>query len=115
VDTSILLRRGNKIPMEGVTMFGAKKEGKTIKRLLHPWIHPIFSHQTKTLLHMPERFCLQDPDITPSCESMPMPEKYRSGCSQSSIGWNTGPLMKELEKGPKELNGFCSPIGGPAI
>jgi hypothetical protein len=22
---------------------------------------------------------------------------------QSSIGWNTGPLMKELEKGPKEL------------
>jgi hypothetical protein len=38
-----------------------------------------------------------------SCESMPMPGKYRSGYSQSSIGWNTGPLMKELEKVPKEL------------
>jgi hypothetical protein len=32
-----------------------------------------------------------------------MPGKYRSGCSQSSIGWNTGPLMKELEKISKEL------------
>jgi hypothetical protein len=29
-----------------------------------------------------------------------VPVKYRSGCSQSSIGWNTGSLMKELEKVP---------------
>jgi hypothetical protein len=34
---------------------------------------------------------------------MPVPGKYRSGCSQSSIGWNTEPLMKELEKVQKEL------------
>ena len=34
-----------------------------------------------------------------------MPGKYRSGCSQSSIGWNTVPLMKELKKVPKELKG----------
>ena len=32
-----------------------------------------------------------------------MPGKYRSGCSQASIGWNTESLMKELEKVPKEL------------
>jgi hypothetical protein len=32
-----------------------------------------------------------------------VPVKYRSGCSQPSIGWNTGPLMKELEKVPKVL------------
>jgi hypothetical protein len=32
-----------------------------------------------------------------------VPGKYRSGCSQSSIGWNTEPPMKELEKVPKEL------------
>jgi hypothetical protein len=32
-----------------------------------------------------------------------MPGKYRSGCSHSFIGWNTGPPMKELEKVPKEL------------
>jgi hypothetical protein len=34
---------------------------------------------------------------------MPVPGKYRSGCSQSSIGWNTRPPMEEPEKIPKEL------------
>jgi hypothetical protein len=34
--------------------------------------------------------------------------KYRSRCSQSSIGWNRGPPMKELEKVPKELNGSAT-------
>jgi hypothetical protein len=34
-----------------------------------------------------------------------VPGKYRSGFSQSSIGWNTGPPMEELEKVPKELKG----------
>jgi hypothetical protein len=29
-------------------------------------------------------------------------------CSQSSIGWNTGPPMKELEKVPKELKGSAT-------
>ena len=89
VDTSFLLSVGNKIPIEGVTEtnFGDETEGKTIQRLHHLGIHPIFNHQTQTLLHMPEIFCWQDPDIALSCESMP--GKYRSGCSQSSIGWNT--------------------------
>ena len=47
VDTSVLLGRGNKIPMEGVTetKFGAETEG-TIQRLPHLGIHPINSHQT---------------------------------------------------------------------
>jgi hypothetical protein len=40
VDTSFLLRMGNKIPMEGVTKFGAKTEGKIIQRLPHLGIHP---------------------------------------------------------------------------
>jgi hypothetical protein len=59
VDTSFLLRIGNKIPMEGVTetKFGAKLKGWTIQRLTHPGIYPIVSHQTQTLLHMPARFC----------------------------------------------------------
>jgi hypothetical protein len=59
VDTSFLHRIGNKIPIEGVTekKFGAEMEGKTIQRLPHPGIHPIYHHQTQTLLHMPERFC----------------------------------------------------------
>jgi hypothetical protein len=34
---------------------------------------------------------------------MPVTGKHRSGCSQSAIGWNTGPPVEELEKVPKEL------------
>ena len=59
VDTSILLRRGNKIPMDGVieTKFGAETEGMTIQRLPYLGIHPINNHQSQTLLQMPTRFC----------------------------------------------------------
>jgi hypothetical protein len=58
-NTLILLRRENKIPMEGVTetKFGAETEGRTIQRLLHLGIHTINNHQTQTLLWMPTRFC----------------------------------------------------------
>jgi hypothetical protein len=49
VDTSILLRRGNKISMEKVTetKCGAETEGKTIQRLPHLGIHLINKHQDK--------------------------------------------------------------------
>jgi hypothetical protein len=59
VDTSFLLRMGNKIPMEGVTetKFGAETEGRTTQRLPHLEIHPINNHQSQTLLHMPASFC----------------------------------------------------------
>jgi hypothetical protein len=39
---------------------------------------------------------------------MPGPNEHRSGCSQSAIGWNTGPPMEELEKVPKELKGSAT-------
>jgi hypothetical protein len=52
VDASVLLRRGNKIPTGGdiETKCGAETEGKAIQRLPHLRIHPIYSHQTQTLL-----------------------------------------------------------------
>jgi hypothetical protein len=37
-----------------------------------------------------------------------MPGKYRSGCSRSSIEWNTGPPVKELERVLKELKGSAT-------
>ena len=37
-----------------------------------------------------------------------MPGKYRSGCTQSFIGWSTGSPDKELEKVPKELKVFAA-------
>jgi hypothetical protein len=59
MDTSFLLRMGNKILMERDTekKFDTEMEGKTTHRLPHPGIHPINNHQTQTLLHMPARFC----------------------------------------------------------
>ena len=46
VDTSFLLRIGNKTPMEEVTetKFGAKTKEWTIQRLPDMGIHPIISH-----------------------------------------------------------------------
>jgi hypothetical protein len=40
---------------------------------------------------------------------MPVPDKYRGGCSQPVIGLSTESPMEEIEKGPKELKGFASP------
>ena len=59
VGTSTLLRRGNKITMEGVTeaKCGEDTEGMTIQKLPHLGIHPINTHQTQTLLQMPARDC----------------------------------------------------------
>jgi hypothetical protein len=107
----IPLRRGNKIPMEGVTetKFRAETEGTTIQRLPHLGIHPINNHQTQTLLQMPTRAHWREPGIAVSWGPLPVPDKYRSRCSQSSIGWSTRTPMKELEKVLKELKGSEAP------
>jgi hypothetical protein len=59
VDTLILIKRGNKIPREGVTETNfraeTKTEGTTIQRLPHLVIHSIYNHQIQTLLWMPTR------------------------------------------------------------
>jgi hypothetical protein len=49
VDILFLLRRGNKIPMEGFTetKCGAETEGMTSQRLPYLGIHPIYNHQTQ--------------------------------------------------------------------
>jgi hypothetical protein len=51
-DTSLLLRVGNKTPMEGITetKFKAEMEGRTIQRLPHPGIlYPFFCRGTSRL------------------------------------------------------------------
>jgi hypothetical protein len=65
VDTAIILRRRDKIPMEGVTetKLRAEIKGMTVQKLPHLGIHPINSHQTQTLLQMTTRACSQDPKI----------------------------------------------------
>jgi hypothetical protein len=51
VDTLILLRMGNKIPIEGVTeiKFRAQTEGMTIQRLPYLRIQVIKIHQSQTI------------------------------------------------------------------
>ena len=68
VDTSVLLRRGNKIPMGGdtETKCGAETEGKAIQRLPHLGIHPTSRHQTQTLLWIPRIACCKKSDMTVS-------------------------------------------------
>jgi hypothetical protein len=44
------------------TKCGAETEGMTIQRLSQLGIHPINNHQTQTLLQIPKRACLQEPD-----------------------------------------------------
>jgi hypothetical protein len=59
VDASVLLKRGNKILKGGnmVTKCGTETEEKSIQRLPHLGIHPIYNHQTQTLLRMPTSAC----------------------------------------------------------
>jgi hypothetical protein len=68
VNTSELLRRGNKISMKRVTetKYETETEGMTIQRLPHVGIHPIDTYQNQTLLSMPTRTCQQEPDIAVS-------------------------------------------------
>jgi hypothetical protein len=67
-----------------------------------------YTERLKTPLYTLARFYRKDTDIAVSCETMPGPSKHRSGCSQSAIGWITGPPMEELEKVPKELKGSAT-------
>ena len=49
---SVLLRKGNKI-LTGANMetkCGSETEGKAIQRLPYLGVHPIYRHQTQTLL-----------------------------------------------------------------
>jgi hypothetical protein len=48
-------------------------------------------------------------------EAVPVPGKYRSGCSQSSIGWNTGPPNGGTRESTQRADGVCNPIGGTTI
>jgi hypothetical protein len=52
---------------------------------------------------MPTTACCSEQDTVVSREDLTLPDKYRNGCSQSSIGLSTGSPMKQLEKELKEL------------
>jgi hypothetical protein len=103
--------------MEGVTetKFGAETKGWTINRLPYPGIHLRISLQMMIPLHTLASVWYKDRDIAVSCETRPGPNKHRCGCSQSAIGWITGPPMEELEKVPKGAKEICNPVGATTL
>ena len=116
MDTSFLPRIGNKIPMAWVTetKFGAKMKGWTIQRLPHPGIHPIISHKTQTLLHMPARFCWKNTDIAVLCEAMPVRQIQK--WMLIVIYWMehrapNGGARESIQR----AEGICNPIGGTTL
>ena len=123
MDTLVLLRRGNKIPMEGVTEIKCETETKikAIQRLPHLGIHPIYSHQIQTLLWMPTSACWQKPDIAVFWNAVPVPEKYLCGrryfsgnhwrCSANHWTEHRVPNGGAREK-TQGAEGVCRPIGG---
>ena len=69
VGAFVLHRKGNKI-LTGANMeikYGAETEGKAIQCLSHLGIHPIYNHQTPTMLWIPISTSLQKSDMTDSC------------------------------------------------
>jgi hypothetical protein len=68
----------------------AKTETKAIQWLPHLEIHSIYHHQTQTLVWMPTSACCHEPDIAVSWETLQVPDKYRGGCAQPTIGLSTG-------------------------
>jgi hypothetical protein len=59
VDALVLLRKWNKILTGDNTeaKCGTETEGKVIQRPPHLGIHPIYIHQTQTVLWMPKSTC----------------------------------------------------------
>jgi hypothetical protein len=59
VDTLVLLRGGDKIPMGGdtETKYGTETKGKTIQKLPQLEIHSIYTYQTQTLCWVPKSAC----------------------------------------------------------
>jgi hypothetical protein len=59
VDASVLFIRGNRILKRGntETKSGIETEGKAMQRLSHLGNHPIYNHQTQTLMWMLRSAC----------------------------------------------------------
>jgi hypothetical protein len=58
--------------------------------------------QTQTRLWMPTSACWPEPNIAVSWKALPVPDKYRSGCSQPSIGHQ----WRSQRNDPKSWRGF---------
>ena len=81
----------------------SETELKATHSLPHLKIHHKCRYQTQTLLWMARSACGKETDTAVSQEALPDSDQYRCGCSQSTIGLNTGTPMKVLGEGLKQL------------
>ena len=79
----------------------SETELKATHSLPHLKIHHKCRYQTQTLLWMARSACGNETDPAVFYEALPDPDQYRCGCSQSTIGLNTGTPMKVLVEGLK--------------
>jgi hypothetical protein len=117
VDISFLLRRGNKIPMKGVTetKFGAKTKGWTIQRIPHAGIHPIINHQTQTLLHNARKILLKTPCY--SCLILGYASAWQIQKWMLTVIYKVEHRAPngEVRESTQGAEGVCNPIGGTTI
>ena len=62
--------------------------------------------KSRHYFRMPRSACWQEPDVAVSWEALPVPDKYRDGCSQPAVELSTGSPRKELQKGLKSWRGL---------
>ena len=99
-----LLKRRNKIPMEGVTEtnFKAQTEGRQSRDCLTQVPSCKQPPNPNTVVYAKKFCCRTLIQLSPVrlCQYL---ANIRSRCSQLSIEWNTGSPVMELEKVPKDL------------
>ena len=105
-----LLEWGTKYSLEKnmETKCRAETEGITIHCLPNLWIHPIYRHQTQSLLWIPTLACWQEPNMAISWEAQPFLGKKRGWCSQTNIRLIMGFPVDKIQEELKELNGFAT-------
>jgi hypothetical protein len=85
-----------------------------IQRLPHLGIHPIYNHQTQTLLWMSTSAYWQEPDIAVTREAPPVPEIQR--WILAAYHWTKHRVLNEgARESTQEAEGASNPIGGITI
>jgi hypothetical protein len=101
VDALVLLRRGNKIQEK---IWRQSLENRLKKRPSRD--NPTSGSSPHTVTKPRHYYRCQEVLADSSLICLPEPDKYRGGCSRPKIGWRSGSLTEELEKGLKEMREF---------
>jgi hypothetical protein len=95
IDTSVFLRRRNKIPIQRHTEIQRQSMEQRLKESSpRDWIHLIYTHQTQTLLWMLESACWQEPDMAVFWEALTVLTYSEVDTLSQSLDWAQGPQLR---------------------